>query len=327
MRVLVTGGAGFIGSHLCDAFRARGDEVCAIDDLSHGHVGRLPEAVDLHKGSVLNASWLSTLLAEIRPELICHLAAQVDVRVSVAFPGMDAEVNVLGTVNLLEAARSIGARIIFSSTGGALYGPQAPIPSPESTPAAPSSPYGVAKLCAEQYISLYNRMFGTGKLTSDDYTSHLVSLGGVDWNTITSTAHERLPIPVRQIADWEIPGEQYFQVEDHGEMVRHKPVLEQSPAHPKGTLREDVALFARAESPFNRKRTVTICNGMYGRGTYGAVRALTDARFRDRNSNYLRSRFGDSETYCLLTRVPIVFGATLTPDWTNGEYTLFEWSR
>jgi UDP-glucose 4-epimerase len=161
MRVLVTGGAGFIGSHLCDAFQARGDEVCAIDDLSHGHVSRLPEAVDLHKGSVLNASWLSTLLEEIRPELICHLAAQVDVRVSVAFPGMDAEVNVVGTVNLLEAARSIGARVIFSSTGGALYGPHAPIPSPENAPPAPSSPYGVAKYCAEQYVSLYNRMFGT----------------------------------------------------------------------------------------------------------------------------------------------------------------------
>lgn len=166
-----------------------------------------------------------------------------------------------------------------------------------------------------------------GKLTSDDYTSHLVSLGGVDWNTITSTALERLPLPVQQIADWEIPGEQYFQVEENGEIIKHKPVLEESVGHPKGTLREDVALFARAESPFNRKRTVTICNGMYGRGTYGAVRALTDARFRDRNSNYLRSRFGDSETYCLLTRVPILFGATLTPDWTNGEYTLFEWSR
>jgi hypothetical protein len=95
----------------------------------------------------------------------------------------------------------------------------------------------------------------------------------------------------------------------------------------KGELLEDVALFARAVSPFNRKRTVTICNGMYARGTYGVVRALTDARFRDRNAEYLNSRFGSSETYCLLTRVPIVDGATLTPDWTTGEYTLFEWSE
>lgn len=166
-----------------------------------------------------------------------------------------------------------------------------------------------------------------GKLTSDDYTSHLVSLGGVDWNTITSTALERLSLPVQQIADWEIPGEQYFQVEENSEPVKHKPVVEDSVGHPKGTLREDVALFARATSPFNRKRTITICNGMYGRGTYGAVRALTDARFRDRNADYLKSRFGDSETYCVLTRVPILYGATLTPDWTSGEYTLFEWSR
>ena len=88
-----------------------------------------------------------------------------------------------------------------------------------------------------------------------------------------------------------------------------------------------MALFARAVSPFNRKRTITVCNGMYGRGTYGAVRALTDARFRDRNSEYLRTRFGDSDTYCILTRVPIVNGRTLTPDWTTGENTLlFEWA-
>ena len=94
----------------------------------------------------------------------------------------------------------------------------------------------------------------------------------------------------------------------------------------KGILREDVALFARAVNPLNRKRTVTICSGMYGRGSYGAVRALTDARFRDRNADYLRKRFGGSETYCVLTRVTIVNGATVTPGWTTGEYTLFEWS-
>jgi transcriptional regulator with XRE-family HTH domain len=166
-----------------------------------------------------------------------------------------------------------------------------------------------------------------GKLTSDDYTSHLVSLGGVDWNTLTSTAMKKLPLPVQQIADWDTPGEQYFQVEENGETAKHKPELEEAATYPKGILREDVALFARAVSPFNRARTITICNGMYGRGTYGVVRALTDARFRDRNSDYLRSRFGNSETYCILTRVPIVDGATLTPDWTTGDFTLFEWSR
>ena len=187
-----------------------------------------------------------------------------------------------------------------------------------------------------------------GTLVSDDYSTHLVSLGGVDWNTATSTTLRRLQLPVQQIADWNTPGGQYFEVEDNGETVRHRPVLEEvsrpdgsaaaasavptdlaayGAAGYKGILHEDVALFARAVSPFNKRRTVTICNGMYGRGTYGAVRALTDARFRDRNGEYLRSRFGRSEAYCLLTRVPIVDGATLTPDWTTGEYTLFEWSE
>ncbi len=176
-----------------------------------------------------------------------------------------------------------------------------------------------------------------GKLASDDFTSHLVSLGGVDWNTATSTALDRLQLPVRQVADWSEPDGQYFEVDENGTTVRHRAVLDRTTvkdsagrpsdaASDKGILLEDVALFARAVSPFNRKRTVTICNGMYGRGTYGAVRALTDARFRDRNAEYLRSRFGGDENYCILTRVPIADGATLTPDWTTGDYTLFEWS-
>jgi transcriptional regulator with XRE-family HTH domain len=166
-----------------------------------------------------------------------------------------------------------------------------------------------------------------GKLASDDYTSHLVSLGGVDWNTITSTALKQLPFPVRQIADWDTPGEQYFEVEESGKVAKHQPRLDKAEGFPKGILREDVALFARAVSPFNSARTVTICNGMYGRGTYGVVRALTDVRFRDRNAGYLRSRFGSSGTYCVLTRVPIVDGVTLTPDWAAGDSTLFEWSE
>ena len=161
MRVLVTGGAGFIGSHLCDAFRARGDEVFVVDDLSRGRVDRLPDGVELYKETVLNAARLSALVADIEPELICHLAAQVDVRESVARPGNDADVNVVGTVNLLEAARTAGARVLLSSTGGAIYGDDAPIPSTESTLPAPSSPYGVGKYCAEQYVGLYNRLFGT----------------------------------------------------------------------------------------------------------------------------------------------------------------------
>ncbi|MGH3283025.1 MAG: NAD-dependent epimerase/dehydratase family protein [Trebonia sp.] len=160
MRVLVTGGAGFIGSHVCDAFVARGDDVWALDDLSHGRVDQLPKEVKLVKETILNASQLSAIVMEMAPELICHLAAQVDVRASVASPGKDAEINIIGTINMLEAARLVNARLIFVSTGGALYGENAPVPSPESAPTEPGSPYGVAKYCAEQYVGLYNRMFG-----------------------------------------------------------------------------------------------------------------------------------------------------------------------
>jgi hypothetical protein len=141
---------------------------------------------------------------------------------------------------------------------------------------------------------------------------------------VTSSTLQKLRLPVRQIADWDTEGGQYFETDGDDAVAQHRPVLEKSDAAP--FLREDVALFARAVSPFNRKRTVTICNGMYGRGTYGVVRALTDARFRDRNADYLKNRFGNSSSYCILTRVPIINGATLTPDWTLDEYKLFEWS-
>lgn len=162
------------------------------------------------------------------------------------------------------------------------------------------------------------------RLFRDDYTSHLISLGGVDWNTLTSSALERLPLPVQQVADWGTEGGQYFEAEEAEGMRQYRPVL--GKAGDRQVLREDVALFARAVNPFNHERTITICNGMYGRGTYGVVRALTDVRFRDRNAEYLRSRFGDSESYCILTRVPVVNGRTLTPDWTFNDFRLFEWA-
>jgi UDP-glucose 4-epimerase len=161
MRVLVTGGAGFIGSHLTDAFLARGDDVAVVDNLSTGQPGRLDSRAALHKLSVTDASSLAAAAAEIRPELICHLAAQIDVRASVADPAADAQVNVTGTINVLEAARATGARVVFASSGGALYGRNAPLPAPESVPAEPESPYGVAKLCAERYIGLYNQLHST----------------------------------------------------------------------------------------------------------------------------------------------------------------------
>jgi UDP-glucose 4-epimerase len=158
MRVFVTGGAGFIGSHLTDALLARGDEVTVVDDLSSGRLGRLDERAVLHKLSITEAGPLAALVEQVRPELICHLAAQIDVRASVAAPADDAQTNAVGTVNVLEAARGADARVLFCSTGGALYGRDAPIPSLEDVLPLPESPYGVAKYCAEQYVSLYNRL-------------------------------------------------------------------------------------------------------------------------------------------------------------------------
>ena len=161
MRVLVTGGAGFIGSHLADALLARGDDVTIIDDLSSGRPGRLDDRVALHKLSVTDTEQLAAAVAELRPELIFHLAAQIDVRASVAAPTADAQVNVVGTVSVLAAARGAGARVLFCSTGGAIYGRDAPIPALEDVLPLPESPYGVAKYCAEQYVGLDNRVHGT----------------------------------------------------------------------------------------------------------------------------------------------------------------------
>jgi hypothetical protein len=165
------------------------------------------------------------------------------------------------------------------------------------------------------------------RLQRDDYTSHLVALGGVDWNLATSSVLDRLRLPVRQVSrkDEGEPGTAHFEVTgDDGGTVPHFPQLEEVDG--RKVLREDVALFARAINPFNRKRSVTICNGMYGRGTYGAVRALTDARFRDRNGAYVQERLSGNRTFCLLTRVTVVDRNALTPDWTMPETRLFEWS-
>jgi hypothetical protein len=162
-------------------------------------------------------------------------------------------------------------------------------------------------------------------LHRDDYTSHLVALGGVDWNLATSSLLSRLQLPVKQISREQGNGAYFEVTADDGSRVPHRPVLEDEGG--QQVLREDVALFARAVNPFNRERTVTICNGMYGRGTYGAVRALTDARFRDRNGGYVQPRLTGSEAFCILTRVTVVNGKALTPDWTLSETRLFEWSK
>jgi hypothetical protein len=160
---------------------------------------------------------------------------------------------------------------------------------------------------------------------ADDYTTHLVSLGGVDWNRATVSLLDELQLPVRQVARDSPEEVAYFEVEDDGHTVRHQPRLDT--VQGREILREDVALFARAVNPYNRRRTVSICNGMYSSGCYGTVRALTDARFRDRNAAYLQERFADSDSFCILSRVRVEAGAALTPDWTVPENRLFEWSR
>jgi hypothetical protein len=166
------------------------------------------------------------------------------------------------------------------------------------------------------------------ELQPDDYTgAHMIALGGVDWNQATRRVLEHLQLPVKQVSrlDESEPGAAHFEVKgEDGRLVVHRPRLDKSDG--RSILREDVALFARAPSPFNRKRYVTICNGMFGSGTYGAVRALTDALFRDRNAEYLRGAYGDSDAFCILSRVTMENGKALTPDWTLPETRLFEWS-
>jgi len=168
-------------------------------------------------------------------------------------------------------------------------------------------------------------------LTNDDLTSHLVILGGVDWNRLARSVLGRLSLPVRQVTDWDARKLPYFEVKENGETKRFSPRLEPSgdtgSSDAREVLHEDVALFVRAANPQNQEATVTICNGMYGNGTYGAVRALTDARFRDKNSAYVRERFEDSAVFCILTKVTIVENLGMTPDWTVAETVLFEWSR
>jgi UDP-glucose 4-epimerase len=169
MRTLVTGGAGFIGSHLVDALVARGDEVMVVDDLSSGKernlAGALAGGAVLGRVDIRDAAALTSLVEDARPELVFHLAAQVDVRVSLADPGYDARTNVEGTINLLEAARAAAAgRVVFASTGGAIYGETDILPTPETVEPLPMAAYGQSKYCAERYLGLYARLYGTSTI-------------------------------------------------------------------------------------------------------------------------------------------------------------------
>ena len=157
MRAIVTGGAGFIGSHVADALLARGDEVHVLDNLSSGKREYVPAGALLHEGDVREP--VDALFDEVRPEACFHLAAQSDVRISVERPALDAEVNVLGTIRILETARRHGTQAVFSSTGGAIYG-ECDGPAPESAACLPLSPYGASKLAGEEYLATWNRLYG-----------------------------------------------------------------------------------------------------------------------------------------------------------------------
>ena len=161
MRAVVTGGAGFIGSHVVEALLARGDEVHVLDDLSRGTRERVAAGAELHVGDIREPD---AVFDSVRPEAVFHLAAQADVRVSVERPDFDADVNVLGTVRILEAARRSGAKVVFSSTGGAVYG-ECTSPAMESAERRPLAPYGTSKLCGEEYLATWNRLYGTGHVS------------------------------------------------------------------------------------------------------------------------------------------------------------------
>ncbi len=158
MRTVVTGGAGFVGSHVAAALVARGDEVHVVDDLSRGREANVPAGATLHVADIRQP--IGGLLAELGPEAVLHLAAQIDVRLSVADPAADALANVVGTINVLEAARPLGAQVVLASTGGAIYG-ECERPAAEDAVRQPLAPYGTSKLAAEEYLATWNRLYGT----------------------------------------------------------------------------------------------------------------------------------------------------------------------
>jgi UDP-glucose 4-epimerase len=170
MDCLVTGGAGFIGSNLVDALLERGDRVTVIDNLSTGKRSNLDPAqrrgARLQVTDVRDAQAVSDVFEQARPELVFHMAAQIDVRYSVDDPAGDATSNVLGTIAVLQAARSVGARrLVNTSTGGGLYGDAELIPTPEDYPIRPLAPYGQGKYAAEGYCGLYTRLHGFSTLS------------------------------------------------------------------------------------------------------------------------------------------------------------------
>jgi UDP-glucose 4-epimerase len=164
MRTLVTGGAGFIGSNLVDALLDEGHQVAILDDFSSGKeaniVGAQERGAQVFRADIREPEQVKQVVAEVRPEAVFHLAAQIDVRKSVADPAFDARTNVEGTINVLLAAIDAGARVVNVSTGGAIYGEAEIIPTPETVEPLPEAPYGQSKYCAERYIGLFGRLHG-----------------------------------------------------------------------------------------------------------------------------------------------------------------------
>ena len=159
-RVLVTGGAGFIGSHVAEGYLQRGDQVWIVDDLSSGRESNIPEGVVFHRMSIEDPG-IGALFEEIGFDLVNHHAAQIDVRISVEDPMRDARTNVSGLLNLLEASRRTGVeRVIYVSSGGVVYGEPDERPTPETAPKLPLSPYGVSKLAGEYYLHYYRQIHG-----------------------------------------------------------------------------------------------------------------------------------------------------------------------
>jgi UDP-glucose 4-epimerase len=161
MRILVTGGAGFIGSHTVDALVERSHEVSILDDLCSGKRDRMNPGARFHQADLRDARRVNEIAEQEHPEVIFHLAAQMDVRRSVSDPAFDAEVNLVGLLNLMQAARGRGLkRVIFASSGGAIYGEQDTFPCDEEHACRPVSPYGVAKLASERYLFFYQNEYG-----------------------------------------------------------------------------------------------------------------------------------------------------------------------
>lgn len=155
----MTGGAGFIGSHVCDRFLERGYEVVAVDDLSTGNRANVPAAARLEELDIVDRDAVHALFEAFRPHVVAHLAAQSSVTVSVKNPERDLDVNVRGTFNILSAGAGVAAPTVFASTGGALYGSHAPIPTAEdSVPPEPLAPYGASKLAGEAYVATWGRL-------------------------------------------------------------------------------------------------------------------------------------------------------------------------